>query len=254
MATPHSANPALIYPIARIPMSRPFVWLGMGWDDLLHHRAASLAWGALVSGLGALMLAYQRHPYFVAAMTSGFLLVGPIITAGLCELSRCRDEGQAANFESSLAPLRRNRHSLMDFAQVLLLVSLLWFALSASILYWAVGDIAPTVATTVWGDVVRELSTGQLLLYIGSGAVLASIVFVVSVVSVPMIIDRHVDASTAMRTSLRVTLLDLPAMLVWAALVVALVGLGFATGLIAMVVIFPVLGHATWHAYRDLVH
>jgi len=69
-----------------------------------------------------------------------------------------------------------------------------------------------------------------------------------------MIAENNVDAGTAMRTSLRVTLRDLPAMLVWAVLIIALVGIGFATYLIGMVVIFPVLGHATWHAYKDLVH
>lgn len=254
MASSNPAHLSQMYPISRIPMSRPLVWLSMGWDDMMHHRGASLAWGALVSGLGALMLAYERHPYFVAAMTSGFLLLGPIITAGLCELSRCRDVGEAANFESSLGPLRRNRRSLVEFAQVLLLISLLWFALSASILYWAAGEVAPTVTTTVWGDVMRHLSPYQIMLYIGSGGVLAAIVFVLSVVTVPMIIDRHVDAGTAMRTSARVTVRDLPAMLVWSALVVLLVAAGFATWLVGMVFVFPLLGHATWHAYRDLVH
>lgn len=254
MASPNPAHLTRLYPVSRIPMSRPFVWLAMGWDDMMHHRGASLAWGFLVSALGALMLAYERHPYFVAAMTSGFLLVGPIITAGLCELSRCRDTGEPATFESSLRPLRRNQRSLLDFAQVLVLISLLWFALSASILFWAVGEVAPSVASTVWGDVMRQLSSYQVLLYVGLGAVLASIVFVLSVVTVPMILDRHVDAGTAMRTSARVTIRDLPAMLVWSALVVLLVAAGFATWLLGMIIVFPLLGHATWHAYRDLVH
>jgi len=253
MAHSSSAQTPLSYSVHRIPITRPLVWLGMGWDDLTHHRGASLAWGALVSVLGALILAYGRHPYFVAAMTSGFLLLGPVITAGLCELSRCRDNGEPANFETSLRPLRRNQRSLLDFAQVLLLISVLWFALSASILYLAIGEIAPQITSTVWGDVMRQLSPNQMLLYVVSGAILASIVFILSVVTVPMIVDRHVDASTAMRTSARVTIRDLPAMLLWSILVVLLVSTGFATSLLGMVVIFPLLGHATWHAYRDLV-
>jgi uncharacterized membrane protein len=80
-----------------------------------------------------------------------------------------------------------------------------------------------------------------------------AVVFARSVVSVPLIIDRDADSETAVRTSLRVTLADLPAMIVWAALIVVLVGVGFATFLVGMVVVFPLLGHATWHAYRDLV-
>lgn len=254
MAT-YSHHHEPLYQVHQIPMSRPLVWLGRGWQDLIHHPLASLAWGALVSGLGALILAYGRHPYFIAAMASGFLLIGPVITAGLCELSRRRDSGEKTeNFEDSLAPLRRNRKGLVEFAQILLLISLLWFTVSASILFFTLGDIAPSVTTTVWGDVMLRLSAPQLLFYIGCGAVLALMVFVLSVVTVPMIVDRHVDASTAMRTSLKVSLRDAPAMMVWAALVTGLVVVGFATGLIAMVVIFPLLGHATWQAYRDLVY
>ena len=81
-ATHHSID---MYPVHRVPASRPFVWLMQGWDDLWHHRAASLAYGVLVAAMGALILAYQRHPVYITAAMATFLLVGPIITAGLCE-------------------------------------------------------------------------------------------------------------------------------------------------------------------------
>jgi uncharacterized membrane protein len=83
--------------------------------------------------------------------------------------------------------------------------------------------------------------------------VLAGVVFTLSVVAVPLIIDRHASASEAMWTSVRVTFANLPAMLVWAGLIVTLTALGFVTLLFGMVIIAPLLGHATWHAYRDLV-
>jgi uncharacterized membrane protein len=83
--------------------------------------------------------------------------------------------------------------------------------------------------------------------------VLAVIVFAVSVVSVPLIIDRHATASDAIRASLRATVRNLPAMLVWAALIVVLTALGFATLLAGMIIVAPLLGYATWHAYRDLI-
>jgi len=72
-------------------------------------------------------------------------------------------------------------------------------------------------------------------------------------VAVPLIIDRHASASDAMWTSARVTFANLPAMLVWAGLIVCLTAGGFITLLLGMVVVAPLLGHATWHAYRDLV-
>ena len=97
------------------------------------------------------------------------------------------------------------------------------------------------------------LTPSQWLTYIACGGVLAAIVFGVSVVAVPLIIDRHASASDAMRTSLRVTLANFPAMLVWAGLIVIVTAIGFATLLVGMVIVAPLLGYATWHAYRDLI-
>ncbi len=241
------------FSIRQVPVSRPFVWLREGWDDLLHHRGASLAYGWLVATLGALILAYNRHPLFIMAVIIGFLLVGPVLTAGLCELSRCRDNGEPANFQTSLHPLRRNPDNLLNFAGTLGLLAVVWFAFSGSLFFGLTGAVAPSLESTVWGDIMGQVNDTQLIGYLAIGILLAAIVFALSVVTVPMIVDRHVDARTAMRTSLRVTLRDLPAMLVWAALVTGLVLLGFATALVGMVVIFPLLGHATWRAYRELV-
>lgn len=246
-------HPVNSYPVRSVPLSRPFIWLSEGWDDLLHHRSASLAYGFLVSALGALILAYGRHPFFLAAACLGFLLVGPILAAGLCELSRCRDHGEVADFPSSLLPLRRNRSSLLGVAETLALLALAWFALSVYLHLTLVGSIAPSLASTMWGDFTEHVSNSQLTAYAAIGLVLAAVVFALSVVTVPMIVERHVDANTAMRMSLRVTVRDFPAMLIWAALIAGLIVLGFVTGLLGMVVIFPLLGHATWRAYRELV-
>ncbi len=97
------------------------------------------------------------------------------------------------------------------------------------------------------------LTPSQVLGYVVCGGVLAAVVFAVSVVSVPLIIDRHARASDAMRTSLRATLANLPAMIVWAVLIVGLTAIGFLTLLVGMVIVAPLLGYATWHAYRDLI-
>jgi uncharacterized membrane protein len=96
-------------------------------------------------------------------------------------------------------------------------------------------------------------SRAQIIAYIGSGAVLAGLVFMMSVVAVPLIIDRQVSVLQAIWVSMKATFWNLPAMLVWSALIVALTALGFLTLLLGMVFVAPLLGHATWHAYRDLV-
>jgi len=251
MATAH--HPADDYPVRHVPVTRPFVWLAEGWDDMMHHRGASLAYGWLVSALGALAIAYNRNPLFIATITTGFLLVGPVLSAGLCELSRRRETGEEATFQRSLWPLRHQRTSLLRVSETLALIAVCWFAFSAAVLHGVAGSIAPSLESTVWGDVAGRLSNTQFTAYLIIGISLACVVFALSVVAVPMIVDRHVDAGTAMRTSLRITARDMPAMLVWAALIAILVSAGFATWLVAMIVIYPWLGHATWRAYRELV-
>jgi uncharacterized membrane protein len=240
-------------PIISVSLTRPFVWLRKGWEDLSQSPRASLAYGFLVSVLGALLLGLLRHPYFIAASVTGFLLVGPLLTAGLCELSRRRASGETADFETSLSALARNREALMRFSTGLLAIGAIWFGVSILMLHLALGSAGPSVDQTIWGGVLEQMTRTQVMSYILVGGLLACVVFARSVVSVPLIIDRDADSETAVRTSMRVTLADLPAMIVWAALIVVLVGVGFATFLVGMVVVFPLLGHATWHAYRDLV-
>lgn len=248
-----ASHPIPMYTIRRVPLTRPFVWLGCAWEDLIHHRVSSLLYGIIVCSLGALILAYERHPFYIAVVISCFLLVGPILAAGLCELSRCSDTNLPTDFDSSLKALRRHHDSLLGVANRLLLLGISWFVFSYLLIQGSIGTVAPELHQTVWGDVLRHLSGQQIVAYLLCGGILAALVFALSVVTVPMIVDRHVDARTAINTSLRVTLKDFPVILVWGALIVLLVGIGFATFLIGMVVIFPLLGHATWYAYRDLV-
>jgi uncharacterized membrane protein len=111
----------------------------------------------------------------------------------------------------------------------------------------------PSLSVALWGGAGDFASAREVLAYFSSGAVFAVAVFLLSVVAVPLIIDRHATATEAMWASLKASLHNIPAMLVWAALIVGLTALGFATLLLGMVVIAPLLGHATWHAYRDLI-
>ena len=242
-----------IYPIANVPMSRPFYWIAEAWQDLLHHRWASLAYGVLVTGMGMVILAYDRHPYFIAAAMAAFMVVGPILAAGRCELSRSSDTHEPCNFDSSLNVLTKNRRHLISLANRLLLICAAWFVISYIVISLALGVVAPPMGQTVWGDVMHFLTTAQVFAYGMATMVLSAVIFVCSVVTVPIIIDHHVDAKSAMKTSARAALQDLPAMFVWAGIIAVLTMFAFATYLFAMIVIFPLLGHATWYAYKDLV-
>lgn len=245
-------EPALQVEIRHVPAGRPVEWLNRGWDDLKAIGTPGLAHGALIAILGGVLLMLgSTHLYLTAAAVTGYLLVGPVMTTGICELARRHGAGESLGFDESLQALTRNADGLMHFGGFLALIALVWFALSAILLQSVFSTTTPSLAVALWGG-SGAVSPRQLLGYVGCGAVLAGIVFAMSVVAVPLIIDRHASASEAMRASIRATLANLPAMLVWAGLIVGLTVIGFVTLLLGMVLIAPLLGYATWHAYRDL--
>lgn len=254
-STIHSGSrlyaPVVVQPVVA---SRPLTWVQKGWEDLRQMRGASLAHGALVSGLGLVLVAVgNSNRYFLAAALSGFLLVGPIMSAGLCELSRRRAAGEPASFDDSLKGLVLNHSALLEFGAHLMALGLIWFVLSDVILRLAFGGAAGEGGASLWGGIFDGLAPSQMLAYLGIGGLLACLAFALSVISAPMILDRGVSAREAMRASLRAARVDLPAMLVWSGLIVLFTAIGFLTFPFGMVVVVPLLGHATWHAYEDLV-
>jgi uncharacterized membrane protein len=239
--------------IRHVPAGRPVEWLGRGWDDLKRIGWPGLGHGALIAILGGVLLALgSTHMYLTAAAVTGYLLVGPVMTTGLCELARRREAREPLGFDESLQALTRNPDGLLHFGGILGLIALLWFVLSAILLESVLSASVPSLAVALWGG-ANMLTPSQVLGYVVCGGVLAAIVFAVSLVSVPLIIDRHARASDAMRTSLRTTFANLPAMVVWAGLIVGVTAIGFLTLLVGMVIVAPLLGYATWHAYRDLI-
>jgi uncharacterized membrane protein len=130
---------------------------------------------------------------------------------------------------------------------------LLWFAASEVMLRTVLQHPLPDFSQLLWGSFFEATARSQVLPYVVSGAVLAGIVFSLSVVAIPLIIDRHASATEAMWLSVKATMRNLPAMLPWSALIVALTAFGFMTLLLGMIVVAPLLGHASWRAYRDII-
>lgn len=249
-------RPLAHYDIGRVPLTQPFVWLRQGCGDLRSCGWPSLAHGALVFALGAVLLAVgSAHLYFVVAAVTGYLLVGPVMTTGLCELSRRRAAGEPLGFDESLDAFSRNPAPFAQFGAVLAAIALIWLVASETAFGSLLAGPGPGLSWSIllWGSFTGALSGSELAAYIGSGAALALTVFILSVVAVPIIIDRGATVADAMWTGVRAVRRNVPAMALWAILIAALTALGFATSLFGMIVIVPVLGHATWHAYRDLV-
>jgi uncharacterized membrane protein len=253
-AIPASADLSLHFDVRSVPLLRPFRWLSRGIADCWRCGWASIAHGFLISVLGwMLILILGSHPYFVAAAISGFLLVAPIMTTGLCELSRRCEAGLSLDFDGSLSALARDGGALFRFGGILAAFAVLWFFVSEVLLRTVFHAPGIDFSQSYWRGFLGLTSHRDVYAYVLVGGILAAFVFALSAVSVPLIIDRHVGAREAMAGSLRAVVHNLPAMAVWSVLLVVLTGIGFATFLFGMIVIVPILGHATWHAYRDLI-
>ncbi|HWL62651.1 MAG TPA: DUF2189 domain-containing protein [Steroidobacteraceae bacterium] len=248
------AAPFLLAEVRHVPALQSLKWLRRGWDDLWHVNGASLTYGGLIATTGAVLLMLgSSHLYLLVAAVSAYLLVGPVMATGLHELSRRRERGEAPGFDESLDALSRNPRSLFLFSMLLAGFVLLWFAASEVMLRSVWQHPGPDFAKLLWGSFFELGTRGQLLPYVASGALLAAIVFCLSAVAIPLIIDRNASATEAMWLSVKATARNLPAMLLWSALIVVLTAIGFVTLLVGMIVIAPLLGHASWHAYRDLI-
>lgn len=240
--------------IRRVPPGRPFAWLAAGWDDLRRDPLPSLAYGCLFAIAGdVILLLSLPHPHLFMLAVSGFFLIAPLLAAGLYEISRRHQRGEPVSFARSQSFWGRNGQALAMFGLLLAIVGLAWERLSAVLFALFIGPETESLGQ-LWMSIVQEGGhLGFALSWFLVGAILAALVFVLSALSVPMMLDRPVDVATAAMASIRGVLQNLPAMALWAALIVAITLLGFATFLFGLIVLMPILGHASWHAYRDIV-
>lgn len=240
--------------IREVEAARPLRWLRMGWDDMRDNPVASLSYGVFFSVVGYLILAYATNmPYLFTAAISGFFLIGPLAAAGLYEISRRHERGESLSFASSLRALGAHGDHLLYYGAFLAFVLIGWERLSAILFALFYRDVTPDLANFFQDVFLSGNYVHFVVSYLVVGGTLAGVVYALSAVSVPMLMDRDSDMVTAMMTSARAVGHNLGAAAVWAALIVALIGIGFATMMIGMVVLLPLVGHATWHAYRDLV-
>jgi len=237
--------------VRQVANAAPFTWLRNGWADLVRGWPASLGLGLLFAGIGYLLTNHAwGHAHLTLFFTSGFLLVAPFLALGFYGLSR-RLESQSG--ASLFAAMQGNLNSIGMYALTLAFILSVWERISAILVgLFYQGGIA-------MGDQISltSLVSGQNLeftiAWTLAGGILAALVFALSLVTLPLLMERKVDFITAMLTSLRAVRLNPLPMLIWAAAIVVLVVIGEALWFAGLAVILPLLGHATWHAYRDLV-
>jgi uncharacterized membrane protein len=176
-----------------------------------------------------------------------------MVSAAFCEMSRIYATGQRATFDDSLNGFVRRPRAIFGFGALLAACAAAWFLASAVLLDTVFHIQAPSMAETVYRGFIDQMNRDQVQSYLAVGGALAVLVFVLSVVTVPLIIDKNASAGQAMAVSVRAAFANIPAMVVWSALILLLTVIGYAPLLGGLLIIGPLLGHATWHAYRDMV-
>ena len=240
--------------IRRVGPGRIASWLNAGWHDVVANPIPSLAYG-LLFGIGGdlILLASLGHPHLFTAALSGFFLLAPLLAVGLYELSRQHAAGARPTFIDSLRAYHGNGQAIALFGLFLGAITLVWERAS-SIGFGLLGGIADTnVKQFITQAVANSDNTVFLILWFVLGGLLALVTYALSVISVPLMVDRDAGFITSIQTSLHAFLSNTLTLLLWAAIIVVLTLFGFVTLLFGLVVIMPILGHASWHAYRDLV-
>jgi len=260
MSTPSTP----IFRIRTVGFMRPLVWLGMGWRDIQHAGIASLTHGLVLTFIGAAIVAFARHKFWLlAGALSGFLVIAPVLATSLYALSRAIERDEPADWDVitqtwlNWQNQRINRWGeeywcMLRFGLLLAAAATTWVVTSAALITLLAP--APVNSPADFVRLVILARDGWLFeLWLALGAVLAAPMFASSVVAMPLLLDRKVNIKTAVLTSWQVVLANPAVMAWWAALIMGFTLLGLASLLLGLIFVIPMLGHASWHAYRDLV-
>ncbi len=241
--------------IRKVTIDQPLHWLRAGAQDMFKAWPLSLFYGIVFALLGyGLVHGAWGKPHLAMALTSGFLFVAPVLaTVFYCVSHRLEHHHKLPNLLVPLLSWRANPASLGLFALMLVFVLSVWERISAILVGLFLGGSGIGSLSDLLSLGAVQQHTDFVLAYLAFGGVLALMMFSLSVVSLPMLLHRKVDFATALVTSFLATRLNFSVMLFWGALIAGLIAVGMATDFIAMAVIFPWLGHASWHAYRAMV-
>jgi uncharacterized membrane protein len=233
-------------PCRALPAVAPFTWLQQGWRDMTRAPLQSLFYGILLTLLSMFIAVMTWQLGLIAlylGLASGFVFIGPFLAVGLYSISYQLEIGRRPTLSYSLSEGRAHLRDTLVLGICLLVVLLVW-ARAATIM----SVFRPESAFPNWRELIPFFGIGSAV-----GAVFAAIVFAATAFSLPMLLDRRTDAITGIVTSINATLRNKAAMAVWGAIVVLAVLAGFATMLLGFIVLLPLIGHSTWHAYRATI-
>jgi uncharacterized membrane protein len=236
--------------------SAAFGWLAAGWRDLLVRPLDSLIYGLVVFFVSVVViwsLFALNLDYILFPALAGFMVVGPLVAIGLYAKSRAIARGERITLAGMLFVKARSGGQVLFTGAILCLLMLVWMR-AAVIIYALFFGLRPFPGLDHVASMLFTTPVGLAMLLVGTvvGGLFAAFSFAISTFAIPMLLDEKTDAFTAMGTSISLVWNNLPVMLAWGAIVLALFVLCVATGLIGLIVVFPLLGHATWHSYEAM--
>lgn len=242
--------------VRRVPSDQPWLWLAAGWRDLKAAPGISLFFGAVLAGLSVfftLGLYLMGEAWAIAPALGGFLIVGPILSVGMYALSRELEAGRAPRFLDIVFAWRRNPLGILGGGVALALYFVVWMR-AAAIIFAIFFPYRSGSPQSLLNQTLFTLDGWLFLVWgIAVGAVFAFFAFLCSAVSLQMMLDRRADVFRGVMASIVAVLGNFRTMMIWAALIVILTGAGILTGFVGFVVILPLVGHASWHAYRAVL-
>ncbi|MBX2829783.1 MAG: DUF2189 domain-containing protein [Rhodospirillales bacterium] len=256
--TPEHAAPSAQHGITvrEITTDQSGAWLEAGWRDFKRTPAIGLAYGGfcvLAGWLVVLSIFQTGQPYLTLPLAAGFMLLAPLIAVGLYETSRRLEMGENATLWHSLNGFRRNPGQIGAIGVVLMLFFLAWTRIAMLLFALFYSGSVPSLEVLVWEtffsrDAITFLITGSIL-----GGALAVIVFAISVVSIPLLVDRDVDVITAVIISVSAFRKNWKVLIGWAAVIAILSACGMIVFMFGLAIIMPLLGYSSWHAYRGII-
>ncbi len=239
-----------------LPAATALEWLRAGMNDLRVQPALSLAYGFLVflaSVVVVVGLFRFNLDYILFPALAGFMVVGPILAVGLYEKSRRIAAGEPVTLSQMLFVKTESGGQILFVGVMLLGLMLLWMR-AAVIIYALFFGVRPFPGLDHVAGMLFTTPVGWGMLIVGGavGGLFAAFSFAISVLSIPMLLNERLDALTAMGMSMARVWNNLPVMLTWGAIVVGLWLASLAIGMLGLIVVFPLLGHATWHVYKAI--
>ncbi len=238
----------LVAPCRELEFTAPLRWLRLGWQDLRRAPAASLSYGAFLVAFAYVvtyLLVTTGNHVMLFSLLTGFVIVGPVLAFSLYDISCQLDRGRRPTLGHCFLESRRHLGNELLFAVLLIIILLIWARAASMIHVFFPTDAA---AGNPWMQYAAFLGVGSAV-----GALFAGFTFAVSAFALPMMMERKVDIVTAALTSINAVVRNKAAMALWGAIIVGGVVVGFATAFLGLALVMPVIGHATWHAYRDAI-